>query len=263
MLRALYTAASGMEAQQLNIDTIAHNLANVNTSGFKLRRAQFQDLLYQNLRQAGAANTAITEIPVGLQVGLGTKPVATDVIFSQGDYSATNNPLDIVIQGNGFFQIKQVNGTIAYTRSGSFHMNREGNLVTAEGDLLDPQITIPQDQVGVTIGVDGTVSVLQAGQTQPQQIGRIEIATFQNPAGLQSIGKNLFMPTQSSGEPITGTPGEIGLGTLLSGYIEQSNVSVVEEMVNMIISQRAYEANSKVIRSADEMASQANNLVRA
>mgnify|MGYP001027439483 CR=1 FL=1 len=262
MLRALYTAASGMEAQQLNIDTIAHNLANINTSGFKLRRAQFQDLLYQNIRMAGASNTASTEIPVGLQVGLGTKPVATEIIFSQGDFAATNNPLDIVIQGQGFFQIRQVNGQIAYTRSGSFHLNRDGNLVTAEGDLLDPQITIPQDQVGITIGADGTVSVLQAGQTQPQQVGKIELALFQNPAGLQNVGKNLLLATQASGEPITGTPGENGLGTLLSGFVEQSNVSVVEEMVNMIISQRAYEANSKVIRTADEMFTQANNIAR-
>ncbi len=262
MLRAMYTAASGMEAQQLNIDTIAHNLANINTTGFKLRRAQFQDLLYQNMRQAGASNTASTEIPVGLQVGLGTKPVATDINFSQGDFSSTNNPLDIVIQGQGFFQIRQTNGTIAYTRNGSFHLNREGTLVTAEGDQLDPQITIPQDQVTVTIGSDGTVSVVRAGQTQPEQIGRIEIATFPNPAGLQSIGKNLFVQSQSSGEPVTGTAGENGLGTLLSGYTEQSNVSVVEEMVNMIISQRAYEANSKVIRTSDEMFTEANNVVR-
>ncbi len=262
MLRALYTAASGMEAQQLNIDTIAHNLANINTSGFKLRKAQFQDLLYQNLRQAGAANTANTEIPVGLQVGLGTKPVATEIILTQGDFASTNNPLDVVIQGHGFFQIRQPDGQIAYTRNGSFHMNRDGMLVTSDGDQLDPQITIPQDQVGITIGSDGTVSVLQAGQTEPQQVGRIEIALFQNPAGLQSVGKNLLQTTQASGEPITGTPGENGLGTLLSGFTEQSNVSVVEEMVNMIISQRAYEANSKVIRTADDMFTQANNVVR-
>jgi len=262
MLRALYTAASGMEAQQLNIDTIAHNLANINTSGFKRRRAQFQDLLYQNIRQAGASNTSTTEIPVGLQIGLGTKPVATEMNFTQGDFAATNNPLDMVIQGQGFFQIRQVNGQIAYTRSGNFHLNRDGNLVTSEGDLLDPQITIPQDQISITIGSDGTVSVMQAGQTQPQQVGKIEIANFQNPAGLQNIGKNLFLPTQASGEPITGTPGENGLGTLLSGFVEQSNVSVVEEMVNMIVSQRAYEANSKVIRTADDMFTQANNVVR-
>jgi flagellar basal-body rod protein FlgG len=262
MLRALYTAASGMEAQQLNIDTIAHNLANINTSGFKFRRAQFQDLLYQNIRQAGASNTATTEIPVGLQVGLGTKPVATEIIFSQGDFSTTNNPLDIVIQGQGFYQIRQTNGEIAYTRNGNFHLNRDGNIVTSEGDLLDPQITIPPDQIGITIGADGTVSVQQAGQTQAQQVGRIELALFQNPSGLQNMGKSLFLPTQSSGEAVTGTPGENGLGSLLAGYIEQSNVSVVEEMVSMIVSQRAYEANSKVIRTADEMFTQANNVIR-
>jgi flagellar basal-body rod protein FlgG len=262
MLRALYTAASGMEAQQLNIDTIAHNLANINTSGFKSRKAQFQDLLYQNMRQAGSSNTATTEIPVGLQVGLGTKPVASDIIFTQGDFSATNNPLNIVIQGQGFFQIRQANGQTAYSRNGNFQLNRDGNIVTSEGDLLDPQITIPQDQIGISIGSDGTVSVKQAGQSQEQQVGRIELAYFQNPSGLQSMGKSLFTSTQSSGDAVTGTPGENGLGTLLSGYIEQSNVSVVEEMVNMIVSQRAYEANSKVIRTADEMFTQANNVIR-
>ena len=262
MLRAMYTAASGMEAQQLNIDTIAHNLANINTSGFKQRKTQFQDLLYQNERNAGTSNTASTEIPVGLQIGLGTKAIATQMIFTQGAYAATKSALDMVIEGQGFFQIIQPNGQIAYTRSGNFHMNREGSVVTADGDLLDPQITIPPDQLGITIGADGTVSVIQAGQTQPQKVGQIEIAMFQNPAGLQSIGKNLLLPTQASGDAITGTPGEEGLGTLLSGFVEQSNVSVVEEMVNMIVSQRAYEANSKVIRTADEMFSQANNIAR-
>jgi len=262
MLRALYTAASGMEAQQLNIDTIAHNLANINTTGFKQRRAQFQDLLYQNIRAAGAANTSNTDIPTGLQVGLGTRPVATEILFTQGDFSVTNNPLDVVIQGNGFFQIRQVNGQIAYTRNGSFHLNKDGNLVTSEGDLLEPQITIPPDQISMHIGSDGTVSVLQAGQTDAQKIGKIDLALFTNPAGLQNLGKSLFVPTQASGQAITGTPGENGLGTLQSGYQEQSNVSVVEEMVSMIVSQRAYEANSKVIRSADEMFTQANNLVR-
>jgi flagellar basal-body rod protein FlgG len=262
MLRAMYTAASGMEAQQLNIDTIAHNLANINTSGFKYRKAQFQDLLYQNMRQAGASNTATTEIPVGLQVGLGTKPVATDIIFTQGDFSATNNQLDLVIQGQGFFQIRQTNGQTGYTRNGNFHLNRDGNIVTSDGDMLDPQITIPQDRIGITIGSDGTVSVQQAGQSQPQQVGKIELAYFQNPSGLDSVGKSLFLPTQSSGDAVTGTPGENGLGTLLAGYVEQSNVSVVEEMVSMIVSQRAYEANSKVIRTADEMFTQANNVVR-
>jgi flagellar basal-body rod protein FlgG len=262
MLRALYTAASGMEAQQLNIDTIAHNLANINTSGFKSRKAQFQDLLYQNIRQAGAASSATTEIPVGLQVGLGTKPVATEIDFSQGDFSKTSGELDLVIEGQGFFQIRQPDGQIAYSRNGNFHLNSDGNIVTSEGDLLDPQITIPQERIKITIAPDGTVEVQQAGQSQPQQVGRIELAFFQNPSGLQNIGKSLFLPTQSSGEAINGTPGENGLGTLLQGYVEQSNVSVVEEMVNMIISQRAYEANSKVIRTADEMFTQANNVIR-
>jgi flagellar basal-body rod protein FlgG len=262
MLRALYTASSGMEAQQLNIDTIAHNLANINTSGFKSRKAQFQDLLYQNIRQAGASNTATTEIPVGLQVGLGTKPVATEIIFSQGDFAKTGSPFDMVIQGQGFFQIRQTNGQIAYTRNGNFHMSREGNLVTSEGNELYPQITIPPDQIGITIGPDGTVSVQTEGQSQSQQVGKIELALFQNPAGLKNLGNSLFTPTQSSGDAITGVPGEDGLGTILSQYIEQSNVSVVEEMVSMIVSQRAYEANSKVIRTADEMFTQANNVVR-
>jgi flagellar basal-body rod protein FlgG len=251
-----------MEAQQFNIDTIAHNLANVNTAGFKQRRTQFQDLLYQDIRNAGTSNTASTEIPVGLQVGLGTKPVATTMIFTQGDFAATNRALDIVIQGQGFFQVRQPNGQIAYTRNGNFNLSRDGSLVTSDGDPLDPQITIPEDNIGIMIGADGTVSVVQPEQTQPQQVGKIEIATFQNPAGLQGIGKNLLLATQASGDAITGTPGESGLGTLLSGFIEQSNVSVVEEMVNMIISQRAYEANSKVIRTADEMLTQANNVIR-
>jgi flagellar basal-body rod protein FlgG len=262
MLRALHTAASGMEAQQLNIDTIAHNLANINTSGFKFRRAQFQDLLYQNIRQAGAANTATTDIPVGLQVGLGTKPVATEMIFTQGDFANTNNPLDVVIEGQGFLQVSQPNGQLAYTRNGNLHMNRDGNLVTSEGDLLDPQITIPVDQIGITIGSDGTVSVQRSGQSAAEQVGKIGLALFQNPAGLQSIGKSLLVPTQASGEAVTGTPGENGLGTLLSGFVEQSNVSVVEEMVSMILSQRAYEANSKVIKTADDMYTQATNIVR-
>ncbi|MBN2319518.1 MAG: flagellar basal-body rod protein FlgG [Acidobacteria bacterium] len=262
MLRAMYTAASGMEAQQLNIDNIAHNLANINTSGYKMRRAQFQDLLYQNIRQAGASNTATTEIPVGTQIGLGTKLAATEIIFSQGDFALTNNPLDIVIEGQGFFQILMPNGEIAYTRNGNFHQNRDGNIVTSDGDLLDPQINIPEDQTGITVGKDGTVTVTTAGQTEPQTVGRIELALFRNPSGLEPIGKSLLRPTRASGDAIPGTPGEDGLGTLMSGYVEQSNVSVVEEMVNMIISQRAYEANSKVIRTAEEMFSQANSVVR-
>ncbi len=262
MLRAMYTAASGMEAQQLNIDNIAHNLANINTSGYKMRRAQFQDLLYQSIRQAGASNTATTEIPVGTQIGLGTRLAATEIVFSQGDFASTGNPLDMVIEGQGFFQILMPNGEIAYTRNSNFHLNRDGNIVTSDGDLLEPEITIPEDQTGISVGKDGTVTVTIAGQTEPQIVGRIELAFFRNPSGLEPMGKSLLRPTQASGDAIPGTPGEDGLGTLMSGYVEQSNVSVVEEMVNMIISQRAYEANSKVIRTAEEMFTQANNVVR-
>jgi flagellar basal-body rod protein FlgG len=262
MLRALSTAATGMEAQQLNIDTIAHNLANINTTGFKSRKMQFQDLLYQNIRQAGASNTANSEIPVGLQIGLGAKPVATEIIMTQGEFSSTNNDLDMVIQGQGFFQIRKANGEMAYTRNGNFHRDGEGKIVTSEGDALEPQISIPADQTSITIGTDGTVSVMTAGGTTSQQVGRIELARFQNPSGLESIGNSLFTITQASGDAITATPGENGMGSILQKYVEQSNVSVVEEMVNMIVSQRAYEANSKVIRTADEMFSQANSVIR-
>jgi flagellar basal-body rod protein FlgG len=258
----MHTAATGMEAQALHIDTIAHNLANINTAGFKARRAQFHDLVYQNMRQAGVSNTATTEIPVGLRIGLGTRPVATATDLRQGDFMMTGNSLDMVIRGQGFFQIRKTDGEIAYTRNGNFHINQEGTVVTSEGDVLDPQITIPEDQTGIYVGADGVVSVLTPGQSTPQQVGQIQIATFQNPAGLESIGDSLMMQTQSSGEPIIGTPGENGLGSLLSGYVEQSNVSVVEEMVAMIVSQRAYEANSKVIRTADEMFSVGTSIVR-
>jgi flagellar basal-body rod protein FlgG len=262
MLRALYTAASGMEAQQLNIDTIAHNLANVNSSGFKIRKAQFQDLLYQNMREAGSANSANNEIPMGLQVGLGAKPVATDIIFTQGDLSYTHNPYNLAIQGNGFFQIRRANGQIAYTRNGNFQLNKDGNMATSDGDLLEPEIKIPLDKTGITILADGTISIQQSGKSEPTILGPIQLAYFQNPAGLQSVGSSLFLATQASGDAKTGQPGENGIGTLQSEYVEQSNVSVVEEMVNMIVSQRAYEANSKVIRTADEMFTQANNVIR-
>src|SRR5207249_3880462 len=241
MIRALYSAASGLEAQQLNIDVIANNLANVNTAGFKLSRPEFEDLLYQNLRASGAASSTSTDLPVGLQVGLGSRPVATSRLFTQGDFRQTGNPLDMVVEGQGFFQVRLPNGETAYTRAGSFHLNREGSLVTADGNLLDPQVTIPSDALTITVGSDGTVSVTQPSQSQAQQVGTIQLAIFQNPAGLNSIGKNLFLTTTSSGEPITGTPGENGIGTINQGFLEQSNVSVVEEMVNMIIGQRAYE----------------------
>ena len=262
MLRALYTAATGMQAQQINIDTIANNIANVNTTGFKQGRAEFQDLLYQNIRPAGTASSSSTTFPVGLQLGLGTKPVATDRIYTQGDMRQTGNSLDLVIEGKGFFQVRLPSGELGYTRDGSFHKNAEGILVTADGNPLEPQITIPADADTITIGKDGTVSITQAGQSAAQQVGTLQLANFQNPAGLNALGGNLFKSSSASGDPLTGNPGENGMGQVNQGFLEQSNVSVVEEMVNMIVAQRAYEVNSKAVKVADDMLSQINNLVR-
>ncbi len=263
MIRALYSAGSGMNAQQMNVDNIANNLANSNTVGFKMRRTQFQDLLYQNFIQPGAAAGSQTIVPSGLQLGLGTRPVANEIIFSQGSFMATDNPLDLVIEGRGLFQVRLPSGELAYTRAGTFHLDRDGNMVTTDGDPLEPQITIPPEAETVTIAADGTVSYLQPGQTAAQLAGQIQLALFVNPAGMNSIGHSLFTPTDASGEPTVGNPGgQEGLGSLLQGYVEQSNVSVVEEFVNLILSQRAYEANAKVVRAADEMYQQINNVTR-
>jgi len=263
MMRALYSAASGMNAQQMNIDNIANNLANSNTNGFKMRRAQFQDLLYQSYIQPGAAAGAQTIVPSGLQVGLGTRPASNEIIFAQGNFQETDNPLDLVIQGNGFFQVLQPNGQIAYTRDGGFQLDANGNLVTSSGSLIQPQITIPSQAQTITIASDGTVTYTQPGQTATTVAGQIQLALFPNPAGLNSIGHNLFEPTDASGNATVANPGgQEGLGTLMQGYVEGSNVSVVEEFVNMIVSQRAYEANSKVIKAADEMYQQINNVTQ-
>jgi len=263
MIRALYSAASGMTAQQLNVDNIANNLANSNTAGYKSRRAQFQDLLYQNMIQPGAAAGQQSVVPTGLQLGLGTRAASNEIVFTQGDFAQTNNPLDVVIQGSGFFQVLQPSGVIAYTRSGEFHMDRNGNLVDANGNLLQPNITLPQNAQTITIATDGTVSYTLPSQTAAQTAGQIQLATFVNPSGLNSLGQNLYQPTTASGDPVLGTPGgQEGLGTLLQGYTEQSNVSVVNEFVNLIMSQRAYEANSKVVKAADEMYQEMNNLTR-
>ncbi|MDX2179278.1 MAG: flagellar basal-body rod protein FlgG [Bryobacteraceae bacterium] len=263
MIRALFSAGSGMQAQQMNIDNIAHNLANSNTVGFKQRRTQFQDLLYQNFIQPGAAAGAQTVVPSGLQLGLGTRPVSNEVIFTQGSFTQTDNPLDLVIQGRGFFQIRRATGEIAYTRAGNFHLDRDGNIVTADGDPLEPQATIPPEAQTVTIAADGTVSFVLPGQTASQLAGQIQLANFTNPGGLNSIGRNMYLPTDASGEPTVGLPGgQEGLGSLLQGYTEGSNVSVVEEFINMIVSQRTYEANSKIVRAADEMYQQVNNMTR-
>ena len=261
MIRALYSAGSGMSAEQMNLDNIANNLANANTTGFKMRRTQFQDLLYQNLIQPGAAAGSQTIVPSGLQLGLGTRPASNEIIFTQGNFQETDNPLDVVIQGKGFFQVQRPDGTIAYTRAGNFQLNNDGNLVTAAGDPIQPQITVPAQAQSITIAADGTISYTQPGQTASQVAGQIQLANFANPAGLNSVGGTLFTPTDASGEPIVGVPGgQEGIGTLLQGYIEQSNVSVVDEFVNMIVTQRAYEANSKVVHAADEMYQEVNQI---
>lgn len=262
MIRSLWTAATGMQAQALNIDVISNNLANVNTTGFKKSRADFQDLLYETLSPAGVASSAVTQVPTGMQVGLGTRPVAIQKIFMQGDYQYTKNELDMAIEGDGFFQILQPNGEIAYTRAGAFKLGGDGEIVTSDGFLMEPEISIPLDSTAISIGTDGTVSVLQAGETTSSEIGTIELVRFVNPAGLNSIGRNLYLSTSASGDPVTGTAGEDGFGTIAQGYLELSNVSVVDEMVNMITAQRAYEINSKSIQASDEMLQMANNLKR-
>jgi flagellar basal-body rod protein FlgG len=251
-----------MHAQQLTLDVISNNLANVQTAGFKRSRVDFQDLVYEVLNAPGAASAQGQEVPSGFQVGHGSRAVATQRLFVKGDLQQTGNPLDLAIEGDGFFQVQLPSGDTGYTRSGAFKKNSQGQLVTSDGFVVQPQITIPPDALSISVGVDGIVSVLQAGQAQPQVVGSIELVRFINPGGLQSQGRNLFIPTQASGDATPGTPGNDGLGTLLQGFVEGSNVNVVEEMVGMIVTQRAYEINSRAIRTADEMMQTANNLVR-
>ena len=261
-MRSLFIAATGMEAQKLNIDVIANNLANVNTVGFKRSRADFQELLYQDLKTPGAVASEGNQIPSGIQTGLGVKPVAVQKIFHQGDFVQTGNKLDLVIEGDGFFQISMPDGTVSYTRSGAFKLDSEVRVVNSDGYPLEPAITIPASTVSVTVSADGKISVLEAGSTTTTEVGQIELARFINPAGLRALGKNLFSSTAASGEPTTGSPGTEGSGTLAQGFIEMSNVNIVEEMVNMIVSQRAYEINSKAVQASDEMLQLANNLKR-
>lgn len=262
MIRALYTAATGMAAQQTNMDITANNLANVNTTGFKKSRADFQDLLYQTLRIAGSTQAQGVTLPTGVQVGLGTRLAAVQKIFTQGDYQQTGNDLDMVIEGDGFFQVTLPSGEVAYTRDGSFKRDGTGRMVTSDGYPLSPEITLPADLTHISVGKDGTVSVTTAGQAEPQDLGQIELVKFLNPGGMESIGGNLYKKTSASGEPVPGTPGSDGMGTLGQGFVEMSNVKVIEEMVNLITAQRAYEVNSKSIQTADEMLSIANNLRR-
>ncbi|MCD6318402.1 flagellar basal-body rod protein FlgG [Candidatus Aerophobetes bacterium] len=262
MLRALWVSAAGMKAQQLFIDTIANNLANVNTTGFKKSRVNFQDLLYQIIAIAGGKAPGGGQLPVGMEIGHGVQPVAIEKIFSQGEITETKNPLDMVIEGRGFFQILQPDGNIAYTRDGSFKLDKDGRLVTANGLAMEPEIVIPPGATNISISQDGSVTVLTPGTTTPTEVGKVTLAKFINPGGLESIGYNLYKATDASGEAITGTPGLEGFGNLAQGFLEMSNVQVVEEMANMIIAQRAYEVNSKAIQTTDEMLRIANNLRR-
>jgi len=261
MMRTLWTSATGMQAQQLTIDTIANNLANVNTSGFKKSRAEFQDLMYETLRSPGAP-IAGSQVPSGIQLGHGVRPVSTQREFSMGSLKNTRSPLDLAIEGKGFFQIVLPDGNTAYTRSGSFQLDSAGSMVTPDGYRLSPDIVIPTDALSISIESDGTVSVTQPGQTSSSEVGVIELALFSNPGGLKGLGRNLFQETDSSGVPTTGSPGEEGRGNVAQGFLEMSNISVVDEMVQMIMTQRAYELNAKSIQTADSMMSQANNLKR-
>jgi flagellar basal-body rod protein FlgG len=258
MMQALYTAASGMQAQQINIDTISNNLANVNTTGFRGNSARFQDLIYQELRAPGTP-VGNSVIPVGQEIGLGVKVSDSEKIFTQGSLQQTGNPLDVAIQGDGFFQVTQPNGQIAYTRDGSFKEDANGQLVTADGNFLTPNITVPQNALQVNIGPEGTVTAQIPGQNQPQTLGQIQIVRFVNNAGLSPQGQNLFLQTGASGPPTVTTPGLNGAGTLNGGFIEGSNVSVVNEIVNMITAQRAFEANSKAVSTSDQMLQTAVN----
>lgn len=263
MIRALYTAASGMMAQETNLDNVANNLANSSTSGFRRRRLQFEDLVYQTSVMPGAAASQQTTMVAGLQVGLGTRTAASEVIQLQGDFSQTGNPLDLTIQGQGFFQVLLPDGETAYTRAGSFHLDAQGNLVTQDGNPVQPAVTIPPGATSVTVAQDGTISVTLPGQTAAQQVGTLQLALFNNPGGLNSTGSNLLLATTASGDPVIGTPGgSEGLGTIVQGMIEQSNVSVVDEFVQMIVAQRSYEANSRVVNAADQMLQDINTLGR-
>jgi flagellar basal-body rod protein FlgG len=253
MIRSLWIAKTGMEAQQTQLDNISHNLANVGTNGFKRSHAVFEDLIYQNLRQSGANTTEQTQLPTGLQLGLGVRTVATSRNFSQGSLQQTTGNFDMAIKGSGFFQIQMPDGTTAYTRDGSFQLDANGQVVTNNGYTVMPGITVPANALSVTIGQDGTVSATVPGQTQPQTLGQIQLANFVNPAGLEPKGQNLFTETAASGTPNAGAPNANGMGAIQQGFVETSNVNVVEELVQMIQTQRAYELNSKAVQTSDQM----------
>ncbi len=253
-MRSLNIAATGLAAQQLHVDTISHNLANMTTTGYKAERPEFQDLLYQDLRRVGANSTDQgTVIPTGVQIGLGVKNSAISRQVSQGTVQATENPLDIAMQGKGYFQIELPDGSIAYTRDGAFKLSPDGIVVTRDGFTVQPAITVPDDATDISINSSGQVEVMLQGQVEPQQLGQLEVATFINPPGLKAIGDNLFLETEASGDPTLGNPGEEGFGTMLQGYLENSNVDPVSEITSLIVAQRAYEMNTKVITASDQM----------
>ena len=262
MVRSLFTAATGMIAQQTQVDVTSHNIANVNTMGYKKNRAEFADLMYQVMSYAGTPTSTTTTHPTGIEVGLGVRPQAITKIHSQGYFKETGNNLDMVIAGNGFFQVQMPDGTTAYTRNGAWKLDSDGNIVNDDGLQLVPNITIPADATQISIGIDGTVSVLQPGAQEMQQVGQIEIVNFINPAGLHSSGDNLFLETGASGAPIIGIAGQDGLGQIKQGFVEMSNVQLVEEMTELITGQRAYEANSKAITTSDAMLHTTNELKR-
>ncbi len=260
MLRGLWTAASGMAVQQMNVDVVANNLANVNTTGFKKSRADFQDLMYQTLRLPGATTASGTQLPTGIQVGMGSKTMGVQKLFSQGDYNQTGNELDMAIEGRGFFKVVS-NDEEVYTRAGNFKVDSEGYICTSSGDRLQPETTLPTDTVFISVDANGTLTAFGAGNTEVAT-ANIALYTFMNPAGLYSMGRNLLRPTEASGEATEGSPGTDGVGTISQGYLEMSNVNVVEEMVTMITAQRAYEINSKAIQTADQMLQMANQIKR-
>jgi flagellar basal-body rod protein FlgG len=253
MIRSLYTSATGMVAMQTQIDVTSHNISNVNTIGYKKERAEFADLMYQVMEYAGTSTSTTTTSPTGIEVGLGVRPTAVAKQFSEGNFKETGNNLDLAITGNGFFQIQLPDGTTAYTRNGAFKLDAEGNIVNSDGYKLIPEITIPEDATDIAVGVDGTVSVKQAGNTELVQVGQIELVNFVNPAGLHALGDNNFINTNASGDPIAGNPGTNGIGNIRQGFVEMSNVQLVDEMTDLITGQRAYEANSKGITTSDEM----------
>jgi flagellar basal-body rod protein FlgG len=260
-MRALSIGATGMEAQQLNVEVISNNIANLSTTGFKRSRAEFQDLLYQNMRSVGSASSDTgTILPSGLQVGLGVKPAATYRINEQGNLSVTNNPLDLAINGRGYLQVQLPDGTSAYTRAGSLQLNQTGQLVSADGYQIIPSITVPTTATAITVNASGQILATIAGQTNQQTLGQLQLANFIDPAGLDAIGQNLLKETQASGSPITGNPQAVGFGSIVQGSLETSNVDIVTEITSLITAQRAYEMNSKVINTADQMLSTANQM---